>query len=164
MQQVCVAGQVGTEKGDGVVAGNQQQQPLQSVPMFGSGPQVHAEASGVELEASGALVSAPESTVPAPLLLDEELEELDELEAPLLDELEELVVPPLLPLLDDELDELLLDVLASSDPLSSVADPAGVELLLQAASPTVDDAPMTTMTWKSFSIFMAPTLSPMREL
>ena len=80
-----------------------------------------------------------------------------------------LVLPvPLLPLL------LPVDAPAASapadplepDPLSSLVKGPAVPLvlLLQAASPTVDDAPMTTMTWKSFSIFMKLTLPPIREL
>ena len=88
------APQIGVEKGDVDPAGNQQQQPLQSVhvAVWGSGWHTAAHAS-----------------LAAPLLLS-----LSPLEGPL--------VP--------------------------------VVLLPQAASPTVDDAPMTTMTWKSFSMFI----------
>jgi hypothetical protein len=48
-------------------------------------------------------------------------------------------------------------------PLSSL-EPGPLVLLLQAASPTVDDAPITTMTWKSFSMFMKQTILPIGEL
>ncbi len=76
--------------------------------------------------------------------------------------------------LHDEASPPVLDVAASVvpvDPPESVGsfDPlplpllegpvVPVVLLLQAASPTVDDAPMTTITWKRFSIFMKHTVS-----
>jgi hypothetical protein len=96
------APQIGVEKGDVDPAGNQQQQPLQSVhvAVWGSGWHTAAHAS-----------------LAAPLLLS-----LSPLEGPL--------VP--------------------------------VVLLPQAASPPVDDAPMTTMTWKSFSMFMKHICRPRR--
>jgi hypothetical protein len=51
------------------------------------------------------------------------------------------------------------------DPLSSLeGPPVPPVLLLQAASPAVDDAPMTTMTWKSFSIFMKQPYPPTGDL
>ncbi len=93
--------------------------------------------------------------------------------APLLP-LEEPAVPLLLPLLPapPPLPLLPVDALAASlsvdaldpAPLSSPDEPEPLEALLQATSPTVDDAPMTTMTWKSFSTFMKRTLRPMSEL
>ena len=142
--------QIGVGAAEVDPAGNQQQQPLQSVhdASVRSALQTHDEAaSGVDAAASVVLM--------VPLLLPELL-------LPLLLPLEELVVPLLLPL-------LLLVVAPESvsvaplepDPLSSLVEPVGVlELLLQAASPTVDDVPMTTMTWKSFSMFMRHTLPP----
>ena len=153
--------QIGVGAAEVDPAGNQQQQPLQSVhdASVRSALQTHDEAaSGVDAAASVVLM--------VPLLLPEllllELLPLEELVVPLLLPLEELVMPLLLPL-------LLLVVAPESvsapplepDPLSSLVEPVGVlELLLQAASPTVDDVPMTTMTWKSFSMFMRHTLPP----
>jgi hypothetical protein len=49
-------------------------------------------------------------------------------------------------------------------PSSLEGPPLPLVLLLQAASPTVDDAPIATMTWKSFSMFMRHTIPPMSEL
>jgi hypothetical protein len=88
----------------------------------------------------------PASLVPPELLL----EELPPLEELLLDE------PPLeeLPLADPLLEDPPLD----DDPF-----PPPLSLLEQATSPTVEDAPATTSTWKSFSIFMADERRPARE-
>jgi hypothetical protein len=69
--------------------------------------------------------------------------------------------PLLLPLLpvDAPAASALVDPL-EPDPPSSLGEPVPLVLLLQAASPAVDDTPMTTTTWKSFSIFMRHTLPP----
>ena len=111
------APQIGTDAGEVIPAGNQQQQPLQSVHdatcVSGMHTALHDEESpGFDFAAS---------IVP---------------------------VDPLEP-----------------DPLSSFeAPPVPLVLLLQAASPTVDDAPMATMTWKSLSIFMKQPYPQMGEL
>jgi hypothetical protein len=71
--------------------------------------------------------------------------------------------------LHDEASPPLVDIAESGPPVGpsvgSVAPLAPLEgppvplvVLLQAASPTVDDAPIATMTWKSFSIFMKHTI------
>jgi hypothetical protein len=108
--------QIGVDAVDVVPAGNQQQQPLQSIHVANCGSgwhtAVHAEPSPPAVD-GGASVD-PSAGPVAPL-----------------SSLEEPPVPPV--------------------------------LLLQAASPTVDDAPMATMTWKSFSMFMRHTLPLMDE-
>jgi hypothetical protein len=157
--------------GLGVPAGSQQQQPSQSVHVVFCVSIMHSvlheeAASGVDVAASIVLM--------VPLLLLPELLLLlllEELAAPLLLPelllLEELVVPLLLPelLLLDEAPESVSVAPLEPDPLSSLEEPVGgLELLLQAASPTVDDVPMTTMTWKSFSMFMGHTLPPIGAL
>ena len=112
-----------------VPAGNQQQQPPQSIQLetCGSGPQLQVELLEV-------------------LLL------VELLEVPLFELLAVLLLEPLLVVLDaDVLDPLDADPPSSFDVVS---------LLLQAARPTVDEAPMTTMTWKSRSICMDEPLPP----
>jgi hypothetical protein len=158
--QIAVVAKLGLA----VPAGNQQQQPLQSVHVAICVSAMHSvlhdeAASGVDVAASVVLM--------VPLLLPELL-----LVPELLLLLEEVVVPLLL--LEEVVVPLLLLVVAPEsvsvpplepDPLSSLEEPVGVlELLLQAASPTVDDVPMTTMTWKSFSMFMTHTLPPIGGL
>jgi hypothetical protein len=125
--------QIGVDAGDVDPAGNQQQQPLQSIHAVScvSGWHTHDEASPPLLPL--------EELVAPPLLL---------LLLPL--PLEELVEPPL----------LLPDDPPPEDPPSSPEEPPVPLVLLQAASPTVDDVPMTTMTWKSFSMFMKHTIPP----
>jgi hypothetical protein len=151
-----------------VPAGSQQQQPLQSVHVVFCVSIMHSvlhdeAASGVDVAASIVLM-VPLLLLPELLLL---LLLLEELVVPLLLPLEELVVPLLLPelLLLDEAPESVSAAPLEPDPLSSLEEPVGgLELLLQAASPTVDDVPMTTMTWKSFSMFMGHTLPPIGAL
>jgi hypothetical protein len=77
------------------------------------------------------------------------------LDAPLLEEpvLEELVLEE--PPLEEPLAEPPLD-----DPLLEEEPPPLLPLFPQADSPTVDDAPVTTSTWKSFSIFMGSNRRP----
>jgi hypothetical protein len=131
-----------------VPAGNQQQQPPQSIQLetCGSAPQLHVE-----------LLELLEV-----LLLFELLEVvllLELLEVPLLELVEVLPlglveVPPLellgVVLLVPLFVVFCADVL---DPLDAdPPSPVDVLSLLQAARPTVDEAPMTTMTWKSRSI------------
>jgi hypothetical protein len=112
------APQIGTDAEEVDPAGNQQQQPLQSV---------HDETCGSGLHAA---------------LHDEESPPVFDFAA------SGVPVDPLEP-----------------DPLSSLEEPpVPLVLLLQAASPTVDDAPMATMTWKSFSIFMKQPYPPMGGL
>jgi hypothetical protein len=94
------------------------------------------------------------------LLLEEPLEE------PLLEELL-LEVPPL-PLEAPPPEELLLEVPPLDDPLLEVPpleDPPPLPLPLfpQATSPTVEEAPATTSTWKSFSIFMGSYRRPAKS-
>jgi len=111
------APQIGTVAEDVCPAGNQQQQPLQSV---------HVETCG----------SAWHSALH------------DEASPPV-------VVPSVAP----------VDPSAGPvAPLSSLEGPPPPLELLQAASPTVDDAPIATMTWKSFSMFMGPTIPSMSAL
>jgi hypothetical protein len=155
------APQIGVVAGEVVPAGNQQQQPLQSVHVATCESAwhaaVHAEASPVfDCDASvvfAASVDPPESGSADPLLPLEELV-LPPLLPPLL-----LVLPPLL-LLPLLLVEASVAASPEPDPLSSLSGPEVLLVLLQATSPTVDDAPMTTMTWKSFSMFMNHTVSP----
>ena len=110
--------QIGTDAGEVEPAGNQQQQPLQSVHDATSGSGLHTA------------------------LHDEESPPLPDFAASIAP------VDPLEP-----------------DPLSSLeGPPVPLVLLLQAASPTVDDAPMATMTWKSLSIFMKQPYPQMGEL
>jgi hypothetical protein len=130
-----------TPTGMAVPAASQQQHPLQSVQLASceSAWQLHDEAASPVVAAS--VVDPPASVVPLLLPLDEVVEPLllplDEVVEPLLLPLDEVVVPLLLP---------LLDAVASSAEPSSPVEPGLVLLLLQAASPTVVDAPITTMT------------------
>jgi hypothetical protein len=158
--------QVGDPTGHIDPTGSQQQQPLQSVQSTGSvalGWQTaaHAELSPPEsveplddpasVDPLELLLDDPASVDPPELLLDEPVLEEALLEAPLLEEpvLEELVLE------DPPVEEPLPDELPLEDPLLEEEPPPLLLLLLQADSPTVDDAPATTSTWKSFSIFMA---------
>jgi hypothetical protein len=102
--------QIGVFAEDEVPAGNQQQQPLQSIHDETSESGWH---TAVHDEASPPVVDVAPSVAP-------------------------------------------VDPSAGSfAPLSSLDEGEPVPLvLLQATSPTVDDAPMATMTWKSFSMFM----------
>jgi hypothetical protein len=114
------APQIGVDAGDVDPAGNQQQQPLQSVHVATCGSAWH---TALHDEASPPLVDIAAS-----------------------------VAPP-----DPSV--------GPAAPLSSLDEPpVPLVLLLQAASPTVDDAPMATMTWKSFSMFMKHTVPLMDEL
>jgi hypothetical protein len=94
--------------------------------------------------------------LPLPLPLDVPL--LLDVVAPLLLPLPLLDVVPLLDVLPPLLDvvPLLLPPVSPDSPASpSPPEPAGVLLLLQAARPTVDEAPITTRTWNSLSMFMS---------
>jgi hypothetical protein len=149
--QQASAAQIGVAPAKGVnccplaATGSQQQQPSVSIQPLPS--------------LSAVMVQAPPPSVPAsavpPLLLDELLEPLllDELLEPLLlDELlEPLLLDELLPLLEPLLLDELLEPL--EEPPSSPVLPVSL-LLLHAGRPTVDAAPMTTTTWKSFSRFI----------
>jgi hypothetical protein len=194
---------MGVGNGEVAPAGNQQQQPLQSVhdalDLSGLHTELHVEAPE----------ELPEEDPLDPLLLPEE--PLDELlwlaplsiepwlaplsagppwlaplsaepllpllPEPLLPELLPLLVEPLLvePLLPPLVEPLELPPLAEPPLLPLMAPPESVSAgspevdppsslepavvpplpLLQAARPTVDEAPMTTTTWNSLSIFMA---------
>jgi hypothetical protein len=174
------APQIGVGAEEDLPAGSQQQQPLQSVhdASVGSGLHAHDEASPPVFEFASVV---PESVGPfdpllplegtvVPLLLPELLPLLPlPLLLPVLLPVV-LPLPPLpLPLLAPVLLPLLpVDAPAASapvdpvepDPPSSLGEPVPLVPLLQAASPTVDDAPMTTIAWKSFSIFMKRTIPP----
>jgi hypothetical protein len=144
---------------------------MSHVMTFGSGAQEHAAPSGEVGPASIMPPSSPPSVVPLELLLEElPLEELPLLDAPLLDdpllaapllddgppeELELLVVPPL--------EDVVPEEEPPEDPLLEDPLPPPLSPLLQETSPTVEDAPATTSTWKSFSIFMARERRPARE-
>jgi hypothetical protein len=155
------APQIGVANGDVDPAGNQQQQPLQSVHcesvLSGLHTELHVEPPEDPLEADP-LDPLPLPPVPllveAPLLAAPLLPVLLLVEAPLLAEpslpVPLLVEPPLLA-------EPLLPVsLPSLPPPSSLEEtPVPLVLLLQAASPTVDEAPVTTTTRNSLSIFMS---------
>ncbi len=132
--------QIGVGYGECDPAGSQQQQPLQSVhdELETSGPQLHVSAL------------LPDDASPVPELdapLDVPVLDVPVLLVPVLD------VPVLLvPVLDVPLEPLPEPSPLEPEPASSFDE---VPLpLLQAASPTVVDAPMTTTTWKSFSSFM----------
>ena len=138
-----------------VPAGNQQQQPPQSIQLetCGSGPQLQVELLEVVLLAE--LLEVPLFELLEVLLFVELLGVVllaELLEVPLFELLEVLLLEPLSVV-------FCADVL---DPLD--ADPPSpfdvVSLLLQAARPTVDEAPMTTMTWKSRSICMDEPFTP----
>ncbi len=134
---------------------SQQQHPLQSihVEVIGSGPQLHAEPSP---PASVEPLDDPASVDPPELLLeDPPLEELP-LAAPLLED------PPLeeLPLAAPLLEDPPLEELPPAAPLLEDPPPPPLPLFPQASSPTVEDAPVTTSTWKSFSIFMPERVDP----
>jgi hypothetical protein len=180
------APQIGVELGEGDPAGNQQQQPLQSVhdASAGSGLHAHDEASppvfdfaSVVPESVGAFdpLLPLEGTVvplllpvllpllPLPLLLPVLLPVVLPLPLPLpLPLLPLPLLPPvLLPLLPVDAPAASAPVdPVEPDPPSSLGEPVPLVPLLQAASPTVDDAPMTTIAWKSFSIFMKRTIPP----
>jgi hypothetical protein len=161
VQQGSFVAQMGTVTPVLIVpAGNQQQQPPQSIQVAtcGSAPQLHAPPS------------PPASPAPASLFVLVEVLLLERLELlllepvglPLLVLLEVRVVESLVVLVFAAVVVVLLEplfvVLAADvlDPLD--ADPPSsfdvLSLLLQAARPTVDEAPMTTITWKSLSICM----------
>jgi hypothetical protein len=157
--------QIGVGAGDVLPAGNQQQQPLQSVhaAFDMSGLQLHVELDPLEADPLDALplwlvplLAVPLLLVPllaVPLLL------VPLLAVPLL--LVPLLLVPLLavPLLPTEpllpaplLAEPLLLVPVLAEPLP--AEPLVVVSPPQAARPTVDEAPITTTTWNSLSMFM----------
>ncbi len=168
--------QIGVANGDVDPAGNQQQHPLQSV-------HVALVMSGLHMVLHIEPVDPLELPLLLPLLDPLLLPLLDPLLLPLLDPLLlplllplplpldvplllDVVVPLLLPLplldvLPPLLDvapmlPLLLPPVSPDSPASpSPPEPAGVLLLLQAARPTVDEAPITTRTWNSLSMFMS---------
>jgi hypothetical protein len=172
VQQGCVP-QIGVPNGDTDPAGSQQQQPLQSVHaafvLSGLHSELQAEPPDpLEVDPLDPLPPAPLLAEPLlfPPLLAEPL-----LLAPLLAEplllapplAEPLLLAPLLaeplllaPLLADPL-TLLLPSSPPSAPLEE--PPVPLVLSLQAASPTVDEAPITTTAWNKRSILMAGSMS-----
>jgi hypothetical protein len=154
VQQGASAPQIGVEPPVDP-AGNQQQQPLQSIHdetcVSGLHSAAHAEVplSVLDFDASAVLPVELASVVsldpllvplPLPLLVPLPLPLLVPLPLPLLVPLPLPLLVPLLPAASLAVEPL------DPDPLSSSLDEPGLLELLQAASPTVDDAPMTTMT------------------
>ena len=124
--------QIGVGNGEVWPAGNQQQHPLQSIHIGKdfSGMHTAAQAEPSSLVPPPSLFALLEP--PSPALPDEPL-------APELPPADEPAPPP-----------------APAAPAAPPAPPSGsgVALLLLHASPTVDEAPVRTRTWKSRSIFM----------
>jgi hypothetical protein len=151
--------QIGADPAPVDPAGNQQQQPLQSIhdETVGSGLHsvLHDETGPASFDFDASAVDPASVGEVDPLLLPLVLPVLLPLVLPVLLPLVlPLALPVLLPLVVPLVLPVLLpvDAAASSlvdpldpDPLSSPGEPEPLELL-QAASPTVDEAPITTIT------------------